>query len=781
MTLDDNKESRKMMLVASSPHLNMIASATGISKNNFLSDATTRSTKQMEYINILNVPSTFPSTPPFLTLVADLNEKREVGTSIKKEENKSDEQNWNLNRLTFTGTVSSPLLVGLTTSEDGGDMDLICWDVQRGVRVKCGSATGNKHRRIPVDISSSLSSRGNSSKSKIENTSNTGEVYLLEKDLTAGKLLVSVHNFGGDTVTGKAIRHLKVGNIDDESIMAMDVKSTMSRTMVAVMWGKKVRIMDGATAEVIGKVSLKKNHSVETNRQIVLSSDGRAVAISSPDALVLYAPKEDNKKWEMITSIDLRKHNISNSDDEVISVDISDPVDEINGSRLIVSWDSDGATASIYSSSSSDTDVLTKIKAGKGGKIVHVSFTTVTTPNLNHSQSPRLLRIVEVGNSGASPQHPKGVEVVRVSEIKYLNNKMKMDKSIRLPSLCDGQIDNDNKNGESIDEAEDEMNMKKRRRVDVVTMGPGEGGLEEANVKDLTTSITPKKKIKTDESSEYDDEEEDDDQKDEFHFETEDEEDAEEGEGGDSSEKKIMKMTIAERLATLSSNLAQDQDDDWEPPRMPLIKNETSSSVDDGASHNIHRATADSVSILLRQAIESNDDAQLEEALRVTDFNVILNSVRALANPDDNDNERDDSAGIDSDEDIGDSDNGIIKTGKRGKNGEVVDKIRKVSSKAEDEAVSRIMTLLAKVAYRLPRRPARGVELAQWIRAVLTIVVEFCDSDRGKGGNNKQIGRDVADRLGPIRNLLGERLETMPALLKLEGRLGLLTWAGMSS
>jgi len=150
-------------------------------------------------------------------------------------------------------------------------------------------------------------------------------------------------------------------------------------------------------------------------------------------------------------------------------------------------------------------------------------------------------------------------------------------------------------------------------------------------------------------------------------------------------------------------------------------------------------------------------------------------------NPDDNDNERDDSAGIDSDEDIGDSDNGIIKSGKRGKNGEVVDKIRKVSSKAEDEAVSRIMTLLAKVAYRLPRRPARGVELAQWIRAVLTIVVEFCDSDRGKGGNNKQIGRDVADRLGPIRNLLGERLETMPALLKLEGRLGLLTWAGMSS
>ncbi len=194
----------------------------------------------------------------------------------------------------------------------------------------------------------------------------------------------------------------------------------------------------------------------------------------------------------------------------------------------------------------------------------------------------------------------------------------------------------------------------------------------------------------------------------------EDEEDFELEEGDEAEE------SIAQRLALLSSELDRDTEDEEE-----LLK------IQNGASNKfiVKNATSDSLSILLRQSLMANDDSQLEVALQVSDKRVIENSIFGLANDPSFGNENDSKSEI-------------------------------------------IIMLLTKLVTRLSRKPSRAERLAFWIRTVLVALLSKIGSSSAQMGTAE---KEIASRLGPLRNMLSERVESLPELLRLEGRLSLLS------
>mmetsp|Transcript_5392 Transcript_5392/g.6902 ORF Transcript_5392/g.6902 Transcript_5392/m.6902 type:complete len:605 (+) Transcript_5392:103-1917(+) len=181
--------------------------------------------------------------------------------------------------------------------------------------------------------------------------------------------------------------------------------------------------------------------------------------------------------------------------------------------------------------------------------------------------------------------------------------------------------------------------------------------------------------------------------------------------------------SIAQRLALLSSEIDRDTEDEEE-----LLKIQNDASNKNNLI--VKTATSDSLVILLRQALLANDDAQLEVALQVSDKKIIENSIMALSHesPDENDD--------------------------------------------EDAKSEIVIMLLTKLVTRLSRKPARAQRLAFWIRTVLVALISKMASSSSKMGKAE---RDIAARLGPLRNLLSERVESLPDLLRLEGRLSLLS------
>lgn len=177
--------------------------------------------------------------------------------------------------------------------------------------------------------------------------------------------------------------------------------------------------------------------------------------------------------------------------------------------------------------------------------------------------------------------------------------------------------------------------------------------------------------------------------------------------------------SIAQKLALLSSELDRDTEDEEETMK---IQNTVSNKF------NIKGATTDSLVILLRQSLMANDDSQLEVALKVSDKRVIENSILGLANES-------------SDED------------------------------SEEASGEIIIMLLTKLVTRLSRKPARAQTLAFWVRTVLVALISKIGSSEMEMGKAE---KEIASRLGPLKNMLSDRVESLPELLRLEGRLSLL-------
>lgn len=268
----------------------------------------------------------------------------------------------------------------------------------------------------------------------------------------------------------------------------------------------------------------------------------------------------------------------------------------------------------------------------------------------------------------------------------------------------------------SLDDASD----KKKRKANNVTLAPGDHGQEAS----LAMDLTQKKKAKVDQGDEDVEEAKDEDEFPDM------EEDGEQG------------QSIAERLALLSSAMEQtdeedDEDDEGQEESKADIK-----------KFKLKSATSETLTTLLTQALSSNDSAQLITALQVTDRRLVEGTVRALQALD----------------------------AERGSKREEAN-----DSAMDATTTGYIPTLMAHIVRRMARRHSLVMPLGVWVKAILAATARSSTNQvlhsHGDNSVEEQMakeGREMAMKLGPLKNFLNERVECFPQLLRLEGRLALL-------
>jgi hypothetical protein len=262
----------------------------------------------------------------------------------------------------------------------------------------------------------------------------------------------------------------------------------------------------------------------------------------------------------------------------------------------------------------------------------------------------------------------------------------------------------------------DEKDKNKKRKAGGA-MAPGETGMEASMMQDLTS----KKKKGNIEAEDEDGnnvavaaaEEED-----EFKLQ-------EDGEVGTS---------IAERLAMLSSAMEQTTDEeDFEEEDANAAETKQAAK----SKFSAKKATTESLTTLLTQALSSNDSIQLNIALQVTDPRLVENTVKSL---------------------------------------QVLDAQRPDPNNTEGY----IPMLMGHIVRRMARRHTLVTSLMSWIKAILLASSQISSKRMMQGASDEdeermaREGRELAAKLGPLRNFLNERVECFPQLLRLEGRLALL-------
>ncbi len=164
----------------------------------------------------------------------------------------------------------------------------------------------------------------------------------------------------------------------------------------------------------------------------------------------------------------------------------------------------------------------------------------------------------------------------------------------------------------------------------------------------------------------------------------------------------------------------------------------------DGSRFKPKSATSETLTALLTQALSSNDPTQLNVALQVTDRRLVEGTVRSLQSLD----------------------------AERGGGG----------GGSAATTAGYIPTLMAHLVRRMARRHSLVMPLGVWVKAILAAtarssVRQVATRDGGNDAVEARMareGREMAMKLGPLKNFLNERVECFPQLLRLEGRLALL-------
>ena len=270
----------------------------------------------------------------------------------------------------------------------------------------------------------------------------------------------------------------------------------------------------------------------------------------------------------------------------------------------------------------------------------------------------------------------------------------------------------------STDIANEGKNNKKRKAASSVALAPGDQGNEASLAVDLTA-----KKTRTDKEDGGSDDD------DNFKIDEDGEETGEQG------------QSIAERLALLSSAMAEsDDEEDEEEEEADDDGNDAAASK--RPKFKLKSATSETLTTLLSQALSSNDAVQLNIALQVTDRRLVEGTVRSLQALD----------------------------------------AERVQSGETSSSNGYMSLLMGHIVRRMARRHSLVVPLGVWVKAILAATT-LAAANRALhpnmgGGVEDQIAkeaREIAQKLGPLRNFLNERVECFPQLLRLEGRLALLS------
>jgi hypothetical protein len=434
---------------------------------------------------------------------------------------------------------------------------------------------------------------------------------------------------------------------------------------ISIRLGKKVKIVDANNGNIIGKIKMKGSDVDGTD-------DERSPFICSSSDGKCFATNTSQQLHFFLFEHDGNCKSLGTASLANI-VDVSIKKDEASSRYIILA--TDHVTTSVLAIKSSYTK-KTKVKPFayiREEENTQSNDSTILEAFFSNEEDLVMMELTMKGLQNFK------VNLVRLAWKNREGNLFPKDEN-----------DGDNDSNEEISQSRKKRKVPETSKANAnLVLGPGESGGEALTVTDFSA-----KRAKKDEDSEDD-------------FVLEDVDDDVDG-----------STTIAQRLALLSSEL--DRDDDEQDL---LVRNTRSQNF------AVKSATSDSLVVLLKQALQANDDSQLEVALQVSDKKVIENSIMALSTHVDDDDANQES------------------------NGEM------------------IIMLLTKLVTRLSRKPSRAQQLSFWIRTVLVVLISSSNDGSVKMGKAE---KDIASRLAPLRSMLSERVESLPALLRLEGRLGLI-------
>jgi len=387
-----------------------------------------------------------------------------------------------------------------------------------------------------------------------------------------------------------------------------------------------------------------------------------------------------------------------------------------------------------------DKNIHNEGSSSKSSNIIHAYF----------SSNSNTLSIVSHSSEGKVKIHEQVCLNHNDNEMNNNNNNCELAIKGQIVISNTEQSEDTPKNDTPSDSSSLDLEQNKKRKANhsSIVLGPGDVGKEASKVTDFLQQKN-NKRAKTQDGNESDNSKD---------------HDFDDLDGAmEADDANMDGVTIAERLALLSSQLEQESDDELDMDDQEENQKNNASIVVHGTSNNddekidkfvAKTATSDSLATLLRQALRSNDDANLEIALQVKDKQIIENSILALAS--------------------GEGDHDATNPN--------------LQHQDQDPILKDILALLTKLISRIARNPKRAELLSHWIRHILIVIItsptklfatprENDDDNDNKDIDQWHMGKaqiEVAKTLGPLRALLEDRVQNMSLLLQLQGRLHLL-------
>lgn len=653
--------------------------------------------------------------------------------------------NNNLRKLIFASSNNKPThLCGMTNNNT-----ILLFNIERGVLSSTINITDSNKQSKKKKRKPSLS-QGNNNEMLVDviASSNDNSLYALvyfptndtdsSSNSNGGKCRLYQYTLT-DNEEPTLIKKIKVGSVNSSGGGALKFGLGISKSNIVVRLNNQVRVVDLGSGDKLCKLELPSGNGVSNNNSdegedevtsfvpLAVTNDGRYIVTSSSgggnQAVVLSYANQDTEHSLSSLAMLSTKEEASISNFDITQLDNND--DEL----AIVAFQSKIGTSSLFNISTSNDDdndsstpTLPKATLQTNELDKHLSLIgckfqshSRSTPLTSSSKSLTLLfnqgkKHVGAGSAGSGTNLP-------------------------MESLvCDG-LEGNALVGTSLSTVDEKGNKKKddkKRKVnDNVALAPGDQGLEASTAVDLSQGQSIKKKARVSSSAGEEEGAETAAGEDEDDFDLgEDDDDDEEGENGQS---------IAERLALLSSAMEQSSDEDTDSD-----ETQDSSSNKQAKPFKLKSATSETLTTLLTQALTSNDSSQLNIALQVTDRRLVEGTVRALQS---------------------------------------LDAERRASQLSATETLANhpgyVSMLMAHIVRRMARRHTLVNVLGVWVKAILAATARSTSYQGGGSGSvEEQImaneGREMALKLGPLKNFLNERVECFPQLLRLEGRLSLL-------
>eukprot|EP00521_Asterionellopsis_glacialis_P018621 CAMPEP_0195299724 /NCGR_PEP_ID=MMETSP0707-20130614/26075_1 /TAXON_ID=33640 /ORGANISM="Asterionellopsis glacialis, Strain CCMP134" /LENGTH=600 /DNA_ID=CAMNT_0040362203 /DNA_START=52 /DNA_END=1854 /DNA_ORIENTATION=+ len=552
---------------------------------------------------------------------------------------------------TLAASISS---YGLSTSEEDEQNETILTQMCFASQDKLLCALVNHKVALVWDISRGVVAyhikQGDSDdESTILNVHATANhVYALVLSSPDKKLCV--HQY--EATSGKLVKKLKCGKLSQDDHDATSSSSSCGMTVtsddatVAIRNGNLIRLYQLDDGSKVGKCKLKENGTSSGRALVAFANDNTLVATSMGSGIMFFTTKAQ----KLVGTIYV-EGNDGSCDNLVISKKGDDSV-----YNVVVQTSSSGALYSLDLSKASKKTVLkphTKISPQLGGDKVALSLLS-------------------------SPVQPTVVAAMydyqrRLTHLQNIHDEGSEDLKLSFPEDESKDEGEDGAEPSSVQDQQQQDGKKRKTTKNATVLGPGQAGGEAVQMTDRP--VSKRAKVSDDEDDFDDDDEEED---------------------GDGDKE----QSIAERLQRLAQEMQGSDDEDDEDNEGATTK----------VDFNPKKATTESLSHLLKQALTSGDDSMLELALGVRNKGILQVTLASLE-------------------------------------------------------ASHIALLLTKLTSRLASKPTRAEELSVWLQFVL--MSEKLQEVVASGGTSDH-------NLRPLRNLLQERTESFPHLLRLDGRLSLM-------